>query len=107
MAYHSLDFMSSLLKTVPAKAPAPQDYLSQFEAKILAMNTLEEVELLFKKLKFLGIHFDPFASDLSPECHSIMTQLDLHLYLDNPYQMTNMLLRLLDKTEERINNLKH
>lgn len=98
--------MNSLLKTVPAKATSLADYLTQFEARIFAMN-LEEAELLFKKVKFLGIHFDPFSPDIPEECQQIMNQLDLHLYLDNPYQMTNILLRLLDKTEERINNLKH
>jgi|SRR5690606_13739745 len=107
MAYHNLNFMNSLLKTVPAKSLPLEDYLAQFEAQISAMNSLEEAELLFKKIKFLGIHFDPFSSDISAECQQIMNQLDLHLYLDNPYQMTNILLRLLDKTEEKINNLKH
>lgn len=99
--------MNSLLKTTTAGAVAPQDFMTAFESKILAMETLAEVELLFKKLKFLGTHLDPFNPDTSIECQQIMSQLGLHLYLDNPYQMTNMLLRLLDKSEEQINKLKH
>lgn len=81
--------------------------MAQFESEIQAMENIEEVELLFKKIKFLGLHFDPFSAEVSNECQLIMTQFGLDQYLDNPYQMTNILLRLLDKVEEKIKNLKH
>lgn len=59
-----------------------------------------------KKLKFLGLNFDPFAPEVSEECQQIMNNLGLTEHLKNPYQATNILLRLLDKTEDRVNNLK-
>src|SRR5690554_1131351 len=99
--------MSSLLNTSSTKVVAPQDFMANFESDIQAMNDVEEVELLYKKIKFLGLHFDPFSAQVSTECQQILNQFGLYQYLDNPYQMTNILLRLLDKVEERINNLKH
>lgn len=59
-----------------------------------------------KKLQFLGLNFDPFQAEIGNECGQIMDQLGLREHMMNPYQATNILLRLLDKTEERLNNLK-
>lgn len=70
------------------------------------MKDVLEVELLMKKLQFLGINFDPFQNDAQMECTQIMDQLGLTNHMRNPYLATNILLRLLDKTEERLNNLK-
>ncbi len=70
------------------------------------MKDVLEVELLMKKLQFLGINFDPFQNDAQSECVQIMDQLGLTNHMKNPYLATNILLRLLDKTEERLNNLK-
>lgn len=77
-----------------------------FEKNILAMNDVNEAELLMKKLQFLGLNFDPFQENHSSECGQIMEQLGLNVHMSNPYLATNILLRLLDKTEERIKNLK-
>lgn len=107
MAYHNFKFMSSLLKTNSGKDTRPEDLMIRLESEIAQLNSLKEAELLFKKLKFLGLHFDPFASEVSMECKQIMNQLGLDLYLENPYLVTNLLLRLLDKVEEKINFLKH
>ena len=70
------------------------------------MKDVVEVELLMKKLQFLGINFDPFQNEMGNECGVIMDQLGLTDHMKNPYLATNILLRLLDKTEERLNNLK-
>ncbi len=59
-----------------------------------------------KKLQFLGLNFDPFQNEAGSECEQIMHQLKMTEHMKNPYLATNILLRLLDKTEERINNLK-
>lgn len=107
MAYHNLGSMSSLLKTHSTKDIRPEDLMIRLESEISDLKSLEEAEQLFKKLKFLGLHFDPFASEISMECKQIMNQLGLDLYLENPYLVTNLLLRLLDKVEEKINFLKH
>ena len=80
--------------------------VSDFEAGLLSMRNLQDVELLMKKLKFLGLNYDPFNQEIPSECREVMESLNLPLNLENPYQATNILLRLLDKTEEQINNLK-
>ena len=70
------------------------------------MENILELELLMKKLQFLGMNFDPFQTEHGNECGEILEQLDLSKHLINPYLATNILLRLLDITEERLNNLK-
>lgn len=98
--------MNSLLKqTSTERSETPENFVANFESNLLVAN-LDEVELAMKKLKFLGIHFDPFSSENSDECQQVMDQLGLTEHLKNPYLATNILLRLLDKTEERLNNLK-
>lgn len=99
--------MSSLLKNDHVESvDSPETFLVTFEKNLLAMNDVQNVELLMKKLQFLGLNFDPFGQENSSECGQIMDQLGLTSHMSNPYLATNILLRLLDKTEERLNNLK-
>lgn len=99
--------MNSLQKqTTATLSDTPETFVVSFEKNLLAMNDLLEVELLMKKLQFLGLNFDPFQNDTGNECTEIMNQLGITLHMQNPYLATNILLRLLDKTEERLNNLK-
>jgi hypothetical protein len=98
--------MNSLLKqTTPSTQETPEHFVLEFEKRLLVTELLE-AELTMKKLKFLGINFDPFNQDVTSECQQIMDNLGLTEHLKNPYLATNILLRLLDKTEERVNNLK-
>lgn len=98
--------MNSLQKqTTGSAAETPETFVQEFEKRMLAAS-LAEAELTMKKLKFLGLNFDPFNQDTSVECQQVMDSLGLTSHLKNPYLATNILLRLLDKTEERINNLK-
>ena len=83
----------------------PENFVQKFESQLGAMGVLE-AELTMTKLKFLGLNFDPFNPEVTAECQQIMENLDLTDHLKNPYLATNILLRLLDKTEERVNNLK-
>lgn len=80
--------------------------MAMFEARLLEIKKVEEAELLMKKLQFLGLNFDPFSPENSSECRQVMDNLGLTEHLKNPYLATNMLLRLLDKTEEQLNKLK-
>lgn len=99
--------MNSLQKlNTGISADTHETFLVTFEKNLLAANDVLEVELLMKKLQFLGINFDPFQNESSTECNEIMNQLGLTIHMQNPYLATNILLRLLDKTEERLNNLK-
>ena len=83
-----------------------QDVLISFENQLESMTTFSEVELLFKKLQFLGLNFDPFQSEIESECVQILDQLKLTEQMKNPYLATNILLRLLDLTEEKLKSLK-
>ncbi len=83
----------------------PENFVQKFETQLGLMDVLE-AELTMTKLKFLGLNFDPFNPEVTSECQQIMDNLDLTDHLKNPYLATNILLRLLDKTEERVNNLK-
>lgn len=98
--------MNSLLKqtTTPARETT-EHFVLEFEKRLLIIELLE-AELTMTKLKFLGLNFDPFNQDVTSECQQIMDNLGLTDHLRNPYLATNILLRLLDKTEERVNNLK-
>jgi hypothetical protein len=99
--------MNSLQKQFEPKATSShEDYVFSFETNLLKIQNLNEVELIYKKLQFLGLNFDPFQSEVGTECEEIMNQLHLAEHMRNPYLATNILLRLLDKTEERLNNLK-
>lgn len=99
--------MNSLQKqTLAERSGSHETFLVTFEKNLLKMSDVLEVELLLKKLQFLGLNFDPFHHEVGNECEQIMEQLGLTAHMRNPYLATNILLRLLDKTEERLNNLK-
>lgn len=99
--------MSSFQKQIPSEqSGSNQNFLESFEKTILMMDDISEVELLMKKLQFLGLNYDPFNQDISVECSQIVENLGLSDHLKNPYLATNILLRLLDKTEEKLNKLK-
>jgi hypothetical protein len=98
--------MNSLLKnTTPSVTETPENFVLEFENMLLVAGLLE-ADLIMTKLKFLGINYDPFNPDVTTQCQQIMDNLKLTDHLKNPYLATNILLRLLDKTEERVNNLK-
>lgn len=99
--------MNSLQKQASTeRSESHETFLVAFEKNLLTLNDSVEVELLMKKLQFLGLNFDPFQIEIGNECGQIMDQLGLTAHMKNPYLATNILLRLLDKTEERLNNLK-
>lgn len=99
--------MNSLQKqTTATSTETHETFVVTFEKNLLAADDVLAVELLMKKLQFLGLNFDPFQNESSTECNEIMNQLGLTAHMQNPYLATNILLRLLDKTEERLNNLK-
>jgi hypothetical protein len=98
--------MNSLQKQTDEKlSETPEQFVMEFEKRLLVTG-LSDAEMTMKKLKFLGLNYDPFGSEVTTECQQIMDNLGLSQHLKNPYLATNILLRLLDKTEERVNNLK-
>jgi hypothetical protein len=100
--------MNSLQKQTKTEVGiSDQDVIASYEKRLHSMTEALEVELLFKKLQFLGLHFDPFQSEIKSECIQILEQLKLTEHVKNPYLATNILLRLLDLTEEKLKSLKH
>jgi hypothetical protein len=99
--------MNSLQNQAPQQAiQTPEAYVAAFEKTLALMSEIAEVELVMKKLKYLGLNYDPFGPETSSECRQVMDNLGLTQHLANPYLATNILLRLLDKTEEQLNKLK-
>ncbi len=99
--------MNSLQKRPSSKhEDSHETFLSTFEKNILTINDIGDVEIMLKKLQFVGTNFDPFMPEISDECQQVMDNLGLTQHMKNPYLATNIILRLLDKTEERLNTLK-
>lgn len=98
--------ISNQKNTLTQDAETPENFLISFEKNLAAETNFAVVEMLMKKLQFLGSNFDPFGAEVSGECQAIIETLDLATHFRNPYLATNILLRLLDKTEERLNSLK-
>jgi hypothetical protein len=99
--------MNSLQKqTTPDLLETPELYILKFETHLSDMNKWQDAELLLLKLQFLGVNYDPFSDQNPEECSQVIENLGLSEHLKNPYEATNMILRLLDKTEERLNKLK-
>jgi hypothetical protein len=98
--------ISNQKNTVAEAEMSPEIFLITFEEKLKGQSDFATVEMLMKKLQFLGSNFDPFGAEVSGECQAIMEQLQLTNHFRNPYLATNILLRLLDKTEEKLNSLK-
>jgi hypothetical protein len=99
--------MNSLQKQVQEEEKSShQSFVKSFQQMLTQMESVSEVETLYKKLQFLGLHLDPFKDEVPAECVQIMDSLELTDHLKNPYLATNIILSLLDKTEERLNKLK-
>jgi hypothetical protein len=100
--------MSSLLKqnTPVTGGLSPKSFLLRFEDQVSQMMEFADLEMLMRKLQYLGLHFDPFDQAVPTECQEIIKQLGLAEQVQNPYEATNILLRLLDITEERLNQIK-
>jgi hypothetical protein len=99
--------MNSLQKqTNPDTRFSDLDVIALFENQLQLITNVSEAEMLLKKLQFLGLHFDPFQIEIKSECLQILDQLKLSEHLSNPYLATNILLRLLDLTEEKLKGLK-
>ena len=85
--------MNSQQKQAPSKIQTKNtDVIFNFENKLASMSEFKEVDLLMKKLQFLGLHFDPFSGEVSAECVQILDELSLKESLTNPYESTNILL---------------
>lgn len=80
------------------------DFIQNFKTEVSSLN-LPTIELLQKKLNFLCLEFDPYSFDLEDQTvATILNEFELQDFLDNPFIFTNIVLQLLDITEEAIKN---
>ena len=100
-----MDSLSKLDWTAP-QGLTSQDFRESFKNTLANIQDFATIDLIFKQLNFLGLHFDPFQEVVTSEVKQIIEQMNLEVHLANPYQATNLLLQLLDDTEERIKQLK-
>lgn len=86
--------------------------------EILEQNFFSEKEnrafldpaLNLKKLQYLAIHFDPFLKleeQREQNLEAIIEEFGLDLYLQDPFLLTNHLLKLIDCLEEDLKTVKH
>lgn len=100
-----MNSLSKLNWTAPTGVTS-QDFRESFKLALASLSDYSKVELLYKKLQFLGLHFDPFQEVTDSSVKTIIEQLNLEVHLSNPYAATNLLLQLLDDAEERLKQLK-
>jgi len=80
-----------------------EDVIFHFEIYLKSIQKISEVKKLMKKLKYLGLNFDPFSVEISQECLDVLKSLRLDHQNSDPYGVTNIILRLIDLTEEKLN----
>lgn len=77
-----------------------------FETQVLALSD-DELTDLAEKLNKLGIQFDPFSGKLTKEDQELISSLQLELFLDDPFQFTNIVLKRLDEIETELKKRNH
>lgn len=93
-----------------------QDNLQQVDSQSLFRNRaqdftnetstldLDGLKLILKKLNFLSFQIDPYDLDvIKQEEQSLIDEFKLNDFLENPFEFTNILLKMIDTTELLIN----
>jgi hypothetical protein len=83
-----------------------EDHLHQFEEHIKSLGK-KNLDLTIKKLNFLCLHFDPYALERTTEAENIINEYELDQFCSNPFEFTNIVLQMLDKTENLIKSREH
>jgi hypothetical protein len=72
--------MNSLQKQATASGNSPDEYVVSFEKNLATMTSFTDVDLLMRKLQFLGNNFDPFGNEVTGECQQIMDNMGLTIH---------------------------
>ena len=80
--------------------------VKSFEENLLKLDK-QELDLVIKKLSFLCLNYDPYDSDIEDEVENIINEYQLEEYTSNPFEFTNIVLQILDKTENIIKSRVH
>jgi len=93
-------FMKNRSKLGPAQTSETnvQDLITRFDNYINKLGR-KELDIVIKKLNFLCLNFDPYDQEPSVEVENILNEYELEDYLANPFEFTNILLQMLDKTD--------
>lgn len=82
------------------------DHLQVFEEYINKLGK-KELELVIKKLNYLCLDFDPYLMEKSTDVENTLNEFELNSFCSNPFKFTNILLQMLDKTENLIKSREH
>ena len=74
-----------------------QDLIYRFDIHINKLGK-KELDLVIKKLNYVCLNFDPYGYEPSTEVENIMMDYELNEFTSNPFEFTNILLQMLDKT---------
>lgn len=83
-----------------------EQLVKNFETSIKSMDS-KALKMVIKKLNFLCLNFDPYSEHMSTEVENIINEYDLTPYTSNPFEFTNVVLQILDKTENIIKSRVH
>jgi hypothetical protein len=91
----------------PIKTHSPKEILIQNYEKDLKEMTSAELNLAIQKLNFLCLNFDPYSGHMITEVENIISEYRLAEYTSNPFEFTNLVLQILDRTENLIKSRAH
>ena len=82
------------------------DLVKTFQNSLVHMDQTK-LDLTIKKLNFLCLNFDPYSLTMSTEVENIINEYKLLAFTTNPFHFTNIVLQILDKTENEIKSRVH
>lgn len=82
------------------------DHLHRFEEYINKLGK-KNLDLVIKKLNYLCLDFDPYALDKSTEAENILNEFELDQFCSNPFDFTNVVLQMMDITENLHKSREH
>lgn len=88
----------SKLATPNHEENGQQDLINRFEQHINKLGK-KELDLVIKKLNYVCLNFDPYGQEPTTEVENIMNDYELTQFMSNPFDFTNILLQMLDKTD--------
>ncbi len=94
------------INSTQASLDDKKELIENFQIKLENLNK-EQLDLMVKKLNFLCLNYDPYQLDMGQEVENIINEYELSSFTSNPFEFTNILLQMLDKTENTIKSRVH
>lgn len=100
-----------LNSSLPRRPSEKEDLVNCFTNEIQKLS-LKKLSLKLGQLSYLAENFDPYQGvynglDISVELLNILNEFKLNEYTKNPFEFTNILLQLLDLTQEEAKKRSH